>query len=145
MPALSPLLSAWCVALCTACASLLSACVVVPAGNLPGPAAVPAATVAVLKPGTSSRVDVLMTLGDPDYRYAADRAFAYRWSETLAWVIFGGGYRAAGFPIDEMRMLMIEFGDDGSVTRLDIVNGVLSSTFNKAVDEWLGKVQGGRP
>ena len=145
MSALNPLLSARRVALGLACASLLSACIVVPAGNLLGPAAVPATAVAVLKPGTSSRVDVLMTLGDPDYRYGADRAFGYRWSETLAWVIFGGGYSAAGFPIDEMQMLMIEFGDEGLIARLDIVTGVLSSTFNKAVDDWLGKVQGGRP
>lgn len=145
MPAVTPRSAAWRRTLCIAAPWLLSACIVVPAGNLPGPAAVPATAVGALQPGKATRLDVLMALGDPDYRYAADRAFGYRWSETLAWVIIGAGYSAAGFPIDETRMLMIEFANDGSIVRLDVVAGVRSSTFNKAVDEWLGRLPGGPP
>jgi hypothetical protein len=140
MPPLTRPSSAWRRLAVAACTALLSACIVVPAGNLPGPAAVPAPTAAALKPGVSTRLDVLMALGDPDYRYASDRAFGYRWSETLAWVIIGAGYSATGFPIDEMRMLMIEFGVDGSIVRLDTVSALRTKTLDKAVDDWLGKM-----
>jgi hypothetical protein len=145
MPALTQALRAWRRALCAACTLLLSACVIVPAGNMPGPAAIPAATVAALKPGSTLRIDVLMALGDPDYRYEQDRAFGYRWSEALAWVFIGAGYSATGFSIDERRMLMIEFADDGSILRFDIVTGVMYSTFSKAVDAWLDKLHSGPP
>jgi outer membrane protein assembly factor BamE (lipoprotein component of BamABCDE complex) len=67
----------------------------------------------------TTRTDVLMTLGDPDYRLEDDRYFVYDWSETHAFVGVGlPGGAIAGTGLGEQHALAIEFAPDNRVARL---------------------------
>ncbi len=75
-------------------------------------------TVAAIKPGATTRLDVLFLLGEPRSRFEADRAFVYEWQEAHGeWILLtaGGG---GGLPIPSLRALAIRFGADGRVERL---------------------------
>lgn len=76
-----------------------------------------------IEPGVTTRIDVLMTLGEPDRRVEEDRYFVYEWSETHAvvGVIVGGGYQAGVLGTAELgdrNALALEFGPDARVTRV---------------------------
>jgi hypothetical protein len=132
----------WRLVLAAAAAPVLlqSGCVVVPMGNLPGPGYVDDQTLTSLKSKKLTRADTLMTLGDPDDRYLGDRAFGYRWTESVAAVVFAAGYQAAGFEIKETRRLMIEFGAGGALVRADVLGAINQKTLGEAVEAWLAQV-----
>jgi hypothetical protein len=82
-------------------------------------------TVESLKPGQSTRADVLHLLGDPIERTEEDRFFVYGWGS--AW-----GYYALFIypplgpdprfdPIGERRGLIIQFRSDNRVRRLQFI------------------------
>jgi hypothetical protein len=122
-----------------ALALVQAACGAIPLGNAPGPGFVEDKTVEAFRLRSATRIDVLMAIGDPDRRYLDDRVFGYRWNESVASIAVGIG----SFDVKEVRLLLIEFTDDGRVLRTDVVGGVLSSTLKEAVDQWLSKVQDG--
>lgn len=76
-----------------------------------------------LVPGTTSRAEVLLALGEPSQRISEDRAFAYRWSRIVG--IWGGGGYAGD--IERSRRICLEFDGNGILTRKDLFKpGILS-------------------
>lgn len=75
--------------------------------------------VQMIKPQVTTRTDVLMTLGDPNFRLEDDRFFVYDWAETQAVVgIILGPNLGVGTELGSLRALAIEFVPDGRVARL---------------------------
>ena len=75
--------------------------------------------VQAIKPQTTTRTDVLMMLGDPNFRLEDDRYFVYDWTEIHA--IYGvampwGDPIAAG--VGSLGALAMEFAPDGRVARV---------------------------
>lgn len=120
-------------------------CIVIPRGHAPGPGAVAPPAVETLREGSWSRADVLMRLGDPDERYLDDRAFGYRWKESLATVIFAAGYQAGGFDVDETRQLMLAFSPAGQLVRVDVLHAIGRRALDEQVRGWLSRVEDERP
>ncbi|MFN8626591.1 MAG: hypothetical protein U0587_11515 [Candidatus Binatia bacterium] len=100
--------------------SLLAGCVVVPTIPHGIGAVVDRKTRNSFQPGTSTRADVLLALGDPPYRFQDDRFFMYAWDVAYGYV--GVAY-AGGAPLRAFHYLCLEFGPDGVlVRRKEIVN-----------------------
>jgi len=95
-----------------------------------------------IEPGVTTRIDVLMTLGEPDRRVEEDRYFVYEWSETHAvvGVIVGGGYQAGVLGTAELgdrNALALEFGPDARVTRVKTFTRSTQGVLWEDVDEWM--------
>lgn len=94
---------------------------------------------AALTPGQTTRVDVLMMLGDPDQRRLDDRVFGYLWHELVAAILYGNQL-AGEVDFTRRRLLLIEFDADGRLRRMDVVGGIRDRTLNEAVESWLAGV-----
>lgn len=71
------------------------------------------------EPGTTTRADVLLLLGEPDLHFDDDRVFAYVWDE--AWLFFAAGGYGGGAAGEATRhlALMFAFDDAGRLVRKD--------------------------
>ena len=85
-----------------------------------------------LHPGEATRVDVLMTLGEPQYRLEEDRFFMYKWEVVYAW-----GYIPYGtpFPICKPHYLCLEFAPDSSLVRREHFIGSPFRTVKEAIQK----------
>jgi len=76
--------------------------------------------VQIIKPQVTTRTDVLMMLGDPNFRLGDDRYFVYDWSDVH--VVFGAFVIPYGDPLvgglGHSHALAIEFAADSRVARL---------------------------
>lgn len=117
-------------------AALLAGCIIVPTPPIPIDG-VPDAKVAALKPGLTTRADVLMAFGDPTLRMEDDRYFVYEWSE-VHWVgAVGGAPQAYPFDISDTHRLAIEFSADGRIARLQRFARMKRKTLEEDFDAWL--------
>jgi hypothetical protein len=107
--------------------SLLQACI------LPTPSetlhAVPEQAAGAFVPGTSSRADVLLRLGDPSCRGEHDSYFVYEWEKTHGGVVLGYPLPFAGAFEVSCHCLVIRFLPDGLVADLKHFDGDV---------QWLG-------
>jgi outer membrane protein assembly factor BamE (lipoprotein component of BamABCDE complex) len=98
--------------------------------------AVSAETLAQLKPGKTTRVDVLMALGDPSKRLDGDRVFFYDWQE-VHWVgavgVPGGG---EPFALGDTHRLAIEFSADGTIARLQRLSSYSMPELEEKSGAW---------
>ena len=114
---------------------------VIPTGHMPETGYIPSQVMARLNTAESTRAEVLMTLGVPDHRYCADRAFRYAWKETVAMVLFPAGYQVGGFAIHERRNVLIEFDAQGGTRRVDVIAALSLRELNAKEGEWLKKME----
>jgi outer membrane protein assembly factor BamE (lipoprotein component of BamABCDE complex) len=104
-------------------AMCLSACVVLPVPTPPtGSEIVGDEAMKAIKPGTTTRADVLLALGDPNESDEADRFFAYDWKVSYGAIVWAWGIApnvggAGGHRLWAYRCLAIEFGPDATVAR----------------------------
>jgi len=102
-----------------------------------------AETLARLKPGETTRVDVLMALGDPTQRLEDSRIFYYDWSE-IHWVgavaVPGGGEPIA---FGDTHRLAIEFSAGGTIARLQQFSRYSKQTLDADSDAWVKRGIGG--
>jgi len=94
-------------------------------------------SIKALEPGTTSRADVLLSLGEPMGRYEDDRFFFYTWEVgkgilIVAWP--GGG---AGKPIFDEQMLALEFGADKRLIQVNLLHPVASISLQKQMEAWV--------
>lgn len=112
-------------------------CVVVVPSPPMGIHEITAEALAQLKPGETTRVDVLMTLGDPTRRLEGDRVFCYDWSE-IHWVgaiaVPGGGEPIA---FGDRHRLAIEFSEAGTIARLQQFSRYSPPTLDADFDAWV--------
>jgi outer membrane protein assembly factor BamE (lipoprotein component of BamABCDE complex) len=104
--------------------ALVSACVILPVPTPPiGAKVISDEAQESIKSGTTTRADVLLTLGNPDERQDDDRFFAYKWQVSYASVAVGVAYLGVvGGPMWWYRCLGIEFDPAGTVARTAQVN-----------------------
>ena len=117
-------------------AALLAGCIIVPTPPIPIDG-VPDAKVAALKPGLTTRADVLMAFGDPTLRMEDDRYFVYDWSEVHGEGAVGGAPGAYLFEIWDTHRLAIEFSADGRIERLQRFARMKRKTLEEVFDAWL--------
>jgi hypothetical protein len=81
-------------------------------------------TVESLKPGQSTRTDVLHLLGDPIERSEEDQFFVYGWGSTwgyYALYLYPMGPPPPFEPIGERRGLIIQFTPENRLKRLQFI------------------------
>ena len=108
---------------------LLGGCVVIPTDFVGTHKGVPESVVRDIRPGTTTRADILLQLSEPWIRGKGDGYFVYSWVESL-----GGGAAVGGIsPIGGLiggvietgfrcHCLVIQFGDQGHVERLTVLS-----------------------
>ena len=112
-----------------AAVTLLAACIPVPT---PGwvRSEIPAATIAAIEPGKTTRADVLLALGDPEDHLAGDMGLVYQWAEVLGTVSFWTGVPmavpVAGMSGDVCHKLVVQFHPTGEVVRAKRFKGQTS-------------------
>jgi len=83
-------------------------------------------TIQQIKPGASTRADVLLSLGDPEQRIENDSAFVYSWTQRAGGVGFIGplyGFPIGGASGRSCHALAIRFAPDGGVTQVKVFHG----------------------
>ena len=116
-----------------ACALLIAGCLPVPAvphglGVVPDKKAFES-----LCPGTATRADVLLLLGEPNHRLDDDRFLMYEWIVAYGYVIVGGYTQAYPFPVTAPHYLCLEFGADSRLVRREHLTGSLYAKPDKAI------------
>lgn len=126
---------------------------------------IPAATIAAIEPGRTTRADVLLALGDPEDRLAGDTGFVYPWEEVVGTVSFWTGYPMAvplaGVRGDVCHKLVVQFRPTGEVARVKHFEGQTSfpgwflgvetgksggctdPALSKQIEEWLAAPDSG--
>jgi len=109
-------------------------------GLVAGRGVVDEALMATLQPGVTTREDVLLQFGEPDATIRHERLFVYRWDRVQGYWLFvaGGGYSgvAAAGTIPRKHLLLLEFGDDGTLRRFEHSSPTL--TGQPTMDRLLG-------
>jgi hypothetical protein len=89
----------------------------------PGPGAPSVDVLHRIEPGVTTRADVLLALGDPDFRLEDDRYFVYDWTETHAVmgviIAYGGAGGGVAAAVGDRHALAFEFAPDGRLARLN--------------------------
>lgn len=114
-----------------------SSCVYVPlpAHNLTSPKGViNDELVKSLKPGETTREDLLLLVGAPDTQYEQDRYFIYEWEATEGAVVVAGG---GGDFIVKAHYFCVEFDEDNRIKRF--------AHFNSEIDKklWMHEAKTG--
>jgi len=104
-------------------AMCLTGCIVLPVPTPPtGSEIVGDDAMSPIKPGMSTRTDVLLALGDPNESEESDRFFAYDWKVSYGAIVWAWGIArnvggAGGHRLWAYRCLAMEFGSDATVVR----------------------------
>lgn len=94
-----------------------------------------------IAPGVTTRVEIVMMLGDPDRRMEDDRYFVYDWRETRAviGIVVPPGVPIAGGGFGVRKALALDFAPDGHVARLNVFSkdteGLLDLDDERAATE----------
>lgn len=93
-----------------------SGCIVIPTPEFNSGAAranINKKTPARFEPGTTTREDVILSLGEPDVVSPDERKLAYRSEKVCGFWILAGGYSATGGTIEKDRYLVLAFDAQG--------------------------------
>ena len=107
---------------------LLGGCIAIPHGQMRAPASrdpIDADMVSFVRPGSTTREELLLRLGAPRYRWKGDRVFGYAWTSSgMTMVIVaasaGGGVGggAGAFEVYTNYFLLVDFDEAGRVVRV---------------------------
>lgn len=89
-------------------------------------------TIAFIKPGYTSKEEVLLKLGEPEYVWDNGRKFVYHWKVTRGYLIYGGGYTGGINSLAKDYVLLIHFEQDDHLSRFEIK----SEQFSDQVKQW---------
>lgn len=109
---------------------LLSGCIVIPAdfyayGSRHN---VTVETGSKLKPGITTREEVLLMLGEPDYGYNDDELIlAYKWEKVRAIAVAGGPGGAGVGAIVKYNQLNIKFDENDRVSEVGLIENIAPS------------------
>lgn len=79
-----------------------------------------------LRPGTTTKEEILLQLGEPDYTSEDGRTLAYAWTKVGALVIVGGYGSAAAAEVGKSHHLVITFDDNNRVSQTEVRGGLWS-------------------
>jgi hypothetical protein len=94
-----------------------------------------------LKPGETTREDLLLLVGAPDAQYEQDRYFIYEWEATEgAFAHLGGG----GFAV-QAHYFCVEFDEDNRIKRFAHFNSGFKSKEDVLIEKklWLHEAETG--
>jgi outer membrane protein assembly factor BamE (lipoprotein component of BamABCDE complex) len=132
---------------------LVVGCLVVPIPTpRHGESVITPETLAGFEEGRTTRMDVLLTLGDPLERYAEDRFFVYAWNETHGYLLWGvggqGGGAGGAAPMEDTHRLILDFAPDGVLTRKASLDSSLWKKRSEAdawVQRWMDEAEAREP
>lgn len=122
------------------CFPVLSGCVFIPTTghSLQGARAVASFDeTAKLTPGTTTRADVLLTLGTPTDRLKDDRFFLYGGTMTEAYLLIGAGYAGAAIPLKRGHVVILEFTPDNVLRRAARFDDFSGRDLRERADRWM--------
>jgi outer membrane protein assembly factor BamE (lipoprotein component of BamABCDE complex) len=123
-------------------------CVILPVPTPPtGSEIVGDDAVSAIKPGITTRADVLLALGDPSESEETDRFFAYDWKVSYGAIVWAWGITynvggAGGNRLWAYRCLAIEFRTDTTVARTAYLH-LESSEASGCLPRWHKQGAGG--
>jgi hypothetical protein len=93
-----------------------------------------------IRPGVTTRGEVLGSLGPPDIEWENERVFAYRWEMRQGLLLYaiGGGYDAeAGIiEVPQGYLLLVQFDEFDRVRRVEQLPDKALQSFGKQVRQW---------
>lgn len=121
-------------------------CIIVPTWEWAGPGnptrgRLEQEIIGAIRPGSTTREDALLLLGEPDATIKDERVFAYHWIMNTGILIGGiplgyaGGIDFSG-PIRRRYLLFVEFDDHGIVKRYELKSSVSFSRSLDEIDQW---------
>ena len=118
-------------------ALFLPACIIIPTPQhyVGGRFDIDYVTIDSVKPGTTSKEDVLLRLGEPDLVVKNERVLGYRWQKAQAYLFAGGPGAGAGAPIMTTYLLLLEFNEKDVLLRAELKSKLL--TTRSSLDEVL--------
>jgi len=89
-----------------------------------------------LVPQQSSRADVLLLLGEPSTRENDDQYLYFSWQAIQGYLVIGfpGGGWVGDIP--NSHILVVEFSDEGRLTRYEFFDSGLFGDLNQAIEKW---------
>lgn len=113
-------------------------CVVIPTpehGLLEGRGKIDESDIAFLLVSKTTREEVLLRFGEPDWILHDQRILIYHWNVSHGYWFVGGGYSAAGGPIPKNYLFMLEFDEEGRLKRFDRSGSIWISEKSR-IDKW---------
>jgi hypothetical protein len=90
-----------------------------------------------IKPGKSTRAEILLHFGDPEKRLEDDKFFVYGWEKTHGYVFIGAYVTGVAIPTNNRHFLLIEFDADGIVRRSGFIDPSWAwQDTEKMVEQW---------
>jgi hypothetical protein len=80
----------------------------------------------------TTREDVLLNLGEPEYAWEGGRKFVYRWKSVHAYLVYAFGYAGGVQSLGGEYLLLIQFDTDNRILRYEIVSG----RFSEEIKRW---------
>jgi hypothetical protein len=118
-------------------AFVLPACIIIPTSQhyVGGRFDIDYATIDSMKPGVTSKEDVVLRLGEPDLVVNSERVLGYRWQKAQAYLFAGGPGAGVGAPIMTTYLLLLEFNEKDVLLRAELKSKLLTtrSSLNEAL------------
>lgn len=119
--------------------AVISGCAYIPTPeHSPGKeffSAIPKEAIKLLKPGKTTRAEVLLKFGDPTQRFKQDRFFVYSWELKNGYFVWSFGWGTGGAePTTKIHSLCLEFTQDNILRRFEHIEAGFSGFF-KSIDE----------
>ena len=118
-------------------AFFFSACIIAPTPQhyVGGRFDIDYATIDSVKPGATSKGDVLLKLGEPDLVVKNEKVLGYRWQKAQAYLFAGGPGGGGGGPIKTTYLLLMEFDENNVLLRAELKSKLF--TTRSSLDEAL--------
>ncbi|MGB3429125.1 MAG: hypothetical protein WBA53_13230 [Burkholderiaceae bacterium] len=81
-----------------------------------------------LQVGVTTKEEVFLLLGEPDYVSEDGQRLGYKWTKVNALVLVGAYYSAGMWEIEQSHVLHVTFDADNRVSQVGVVSGWGSGT-----------------
>lgn len=95
-------------------------------------------TINLLKPGKTTRTEVLLKFGNPTQRFQQDRFFVYSWERISGYFLWSFGMCTGGCePTFKTHSLCLEFTQDNLLRRFKHLKAGLFKNMDELMSEWM--------
>jgi outer membrane protein assembly factor BamE (lipoprotein component of BamABCDE complex) len=107
-------------------------------GTVLSVSAIPKEAIKLLKPGKTTRAEVLLKFGDPTQRFQQDLFFVYSWERTSGYFLWSFGMGTGGSsPVFKTHSLCLEFTQDNLLRRFEHLEAGLFKNMDELMLEWM--------
>ncbi len=101
-------------------------------------AMIPKEVIQMLKPGKTTRTEILLKFGDPTQRLQQDRFFIYSWSRISGYLLWSFGMGTGGAESTfRTHSICLEFTQDNLLMRFKHLEAGLFKNMEELVSEWM--------